>query len=172
MRGVLVKEWTEFESLTLEECPAPELQAGQVRIRTQAAGVSFATSLVVSGKYQRKPPLPFVPGTEISGIVTETADSVTRVKPGDRVCAVLDWGGLAEEAVAHEVNVFPIPDGLEFSRAICLTNSYGTSYAALCWPHLLRVKERDTLLVHGAAGGVGMAAIEIGKILGATVIAT
>ena len=172
MRGVLVKEWTEFENLTLEECPAPELQSGQVRIRTQAAGVSFATSLVVSGKYQRKPPLPFVPGTEIAGIVTETAAGVTRVKVGDRVSAVLDWGGLAEEAVAHEVNVFPIPDSLEFCRAICLTNSYGTSYAALCWPHLLCLRKGETLLVHGAAGGVGMAAIEIAKIIGATVIAT
>ncbi|MEC9153839.1 MAG: NADPH:quinone oxidoreductase family protein [Pseudomonadota bacterium] len=172
MRGVLVKEWTEFENLTLEECPAPELKSGEVRIRTQSAGVSFATSLVVSGKYQRKPPLPFVPGTEIAGIVTERADGVVHVKEGDRVCAVLDWGGLAEEAVAHEVNVFPIPDSLEFNRAICLTNSYGTSYAALCWPHLLRIREGETLLVHGAAGGVGMAAIEIAKILGATVIAT
>jgi NADPH2:quinone reductase len=172
MRGVLVKEWTEFENLTVEDCAIPDLQAGQVRIRTQAAGVSFATSLVVAGKYQRKPPLPFVPGTEIAGIVTEIAEGVTRVKIGDRVCAVLDWGGLAEEAVAHEVNVFPIPQGLEFSRAICFTNSYGTSYAALCWPHLLRLGEGETLLVHGAAGGVGMAAIEIAKILGATVIAT
>ena len=172
MRGVLVKEWTEFENLTLEECPAPELQSGQVRIKTQAAGVSFATSLVVSGRYQRKPPLPFVPGTEISGIVSEVADGVTRFQPGDRVCCVLDWGGLAEEAVAHEVNVFQIPDGMEFHHAVCFTNSYGTSYAALCWPHLLRLQKGETLLVHGAAGGVGMAAIEIAKVLGATVIAT
>lgn len=172
MRGVLVSEWTEFENLTLEDCPSPELASGQVRIRTQAAGVSFATSLVVAGRYQRKPPLPFVPGTEISGIVTEVGEGVSRVKPGDRVCAVLDWGGLAEEAVAHDVNVFPIPDSLEFHRAICFTNSYGTSYAALCWSHLLRLQKGETLLVHGAAGGVGMAAIEIGKILGATVIVT
>jgi NADPH2:quinone reductase len=172
MRGVLVKEWTEFKNLTLEECSSPVLEAGQLRIRTQAAGVSFATSLVVSGKYQRKPPRPFVPGTEIAGIVTGVADGVTRFKTGDRVCCVLDWGGLAEEAVANEVNTFHIPDGIDFSRAICFTNSYGTSYAALVWPHLLRVAKGETLLVHGAAGGVGMAAIEIGKILGATVIAT
>ncbi len=172
MRGVLVKEWTEFENLTLEDCPTPELQPGQVRVKTQAAGVSFATSLVVSGRYQRKPPLPFVPGTEIAGIVTEIGSGVSRFKPGDRVCCVLDWGGLGEEAVANEVNTFPIPDGLDFARAICFTNSYGTSYAALLWPHLLRVQDGETLLVHGAAGGVGMAAIEIAKILGVTVIAT
>ena len=172
MRGVLVKEWTEFENLTLEECPVPELKPGRLRIKTRAAGVSFAQSLVVSGRYQRKPPLPFVPGSEIAGIVTETAEGISRFKPGDRVCSVLDWGGLAEEAVAHEVNTFPIPDDLEFHRAICFTNSYGTSYAALCWPHLLRLQEGQTLLVHGAAGGVGMAAIEIAKVLGATVIAT
>lgn len=172
MHGVLVKEWTEFKNLTLEECPSPELQSGQIRIKTQAAGVSFATSLVVSGRYQRRPPLPFVPGAEAAGIVTEIADGVTRFRPGDRVCCVLDWGGLAEEAVAHEVNTFPIPDSLEFHRAICFTNSYGTSYAALCWPHLLRLQKGETLLVHGSAGGVGMAAIEIAKILGATVIAT
>ena len=172
MRGVLVKEWTEFENLRLEECPSPELLPGQVRIKTQAAGVSFATSLVVSGRYQRKPPLPFVPGAEAAGIVTEIAEGVTHLRPGDRVCSVLDWGGLAEEAVAHEVNTFPIPDSLEFHRAIFFTNSYGTSYAALCWPHLLRLQKGETLLVHGAAGGVGMAAIEIAKILGATVIAT
>jgi NADPH2:quinone reductase len=88
------------------------------------------------------------------------------------VCAVLDWGGLAEVAVANEVNTFKIPDGLTFDRAICFTNSYATSAAALLWPHLLRLEAGETLLVHGAAGGVGLAAIEIGKIIGATVIAT
>ena len=172
MRGVLVKEWTAFENLKLAECSVAEPGAGQLLIRTQAAGVSFATSLVVSGRYQRKPPLPFVPGTEIAGIVSEVGDGVTRFKPGDRVCCVLDWGGLAEQAVANEVNTFAIPDSLEFYRAICFTNSYCTSYAALCWPHLLRLREGETLLVHGAAGGVGIAAIEIGKLLGARVIAT
>ena len=91
---------------------------------------------------------------------------------GDRVCAVLDWGGQAEEAVAHSSNVFKIPHSLPFNEAICFTNSYLTSYAALVWPHLLKVKEGQFVLVHGAAGGVGIAAIEISKIKGATVIAT
>ena len=172
MRGVLVNEWTEFKNLRVVDCPTPTLKPRQVRIKTFAAGVSFATSLVVSGKYQRKPPLPFVPGTEAAGIVTELAEGVKKLKVGDRVAAVLDWGGLAEETVAYEVNVFKIPDSLDFQKAICFTNSYGTSYAALVWPHLLRVEAGQTLLVHGGAGGVGVAAIEIGKILGATVIAT
>ena len=172
MRGVLVREFTEFENLTIQDCPAPELGPGQVRVKTQAAGVSFAVSLWVSGRYQRKPPLPFVPGTEAVGIVTETGADVRRVKVGDRVAAVLDWGGLAEEFVAHEVNTFVLPDSLEFYRAICFTNSYSTSCAALTWPHLLNLQAGETLLVHGGAGGVGIAAIEIGKILGARVIAT
>ncbi len=172
MLGLLVREWTTFERLELTELPPPVLGPRDVRIRIQAAGVSFATSLVVQGKYQRRPPLPFTPGTEVAGIVTETGAEAQRFKPGDRVCAVLDWGGLAEEATAHEVNVFAIPDGLEFCRAIAFTNSYATSAAALTWSHLLNVQPGQWLLVHGASGGVGIAAVEIGKILGATVIAT
>lgn len=172
MWGVLVKEFTDFKNLTLEKCPFPELTAQGVRIRVQAAGVSFATSLVVAGKYQRKPPLPFIPGTECSGYVTEVGREVKNINVGDRVCAVLDWGGLAEEAVAHAANVFKIPDNLYFNQAICFTNSYLTSYAALVWPHLLQVQSNQHILIHGATGGVGIAAIEISKIKGAKVIAT
>ncbi len=173
MRGVLVRDWTEFEALTLDdECPTPPLGPREVRISTRAAGVSFATSLVVAGKYQRRPPLPFVPGTEIAGVVIETGSECERVSVGERVIAVLDWGGLAEEAVAKEVNVFVLPDAIPFHLAICFTNSYMTSYAALTWPHLLRLAAGDVVLIHGAAGGVGLAAVEISKVLGATVIAT
>ncbi|MDP6704993.1 MAG: NADPH:quinone oxidoreductase family protein [Alphaproteobacteria bacterium] len=172
MRGVLVKQWTEFDKLALEECPPPALGPGQVRIKTQAAGVSFATSLMVQGRYQRRPPLPFVPGTEVAGIVTETAADVERIKVGDRVAAIVDWGGLAEEATAGAISTFPLPDDLEFHRAICFTNSYSTSYAALIWPHLLALAAGQTLLVHAGASGVGIAAIEIAKILGARVLAT
>jgi NADPH2:quinone reductase len=129
-------------------------------------------SLVVQGKYQRKPPLPFVPGTEVAGIVIDAGAETRRFKAGDRVVAVVDWGGLAEEVVAQEVNVFALPAAFEFSRAIGLTNSYATTCAALTWPRLLDVRAGQWLLVHGAGGGVGLAAVEIGKILGATVIAT
>ena len=131
MKGLLVTHWTTFDQLQLTEVPPPALGPRDVRIRIQAAGVSFATSLVVQGKYQRKPPFPFVPGTEVAGIVVETGAEARRFKTGDRVCAVLDWGGLAEETVAREVNVFGIPDTLEFARAIAFTNSYATSAAAL-----------------------------------------
>ncbi len=161
-----------LERLQLCDVPRPVLGPREVRIQIKAAGVSFATSLVVQGKYQRKPPLPFVPGTEVAGVITELGAAATRFKLGDRVCAVLDWGGLAEEACAHEVNVFGLPASLDFPPAIAFTNSYATSAAALTWSHLLNVKPGDWLLVHGASGGVGIAAIEIGKILGATVIAT
>jgi NADPH2:quinone reductase len=172
MKGVLVTEYTEFKNLTLQECPRLELTSKGIRIQIQAAGVSFATSLVVAGKYQRKPPLPFIPGTECSGYVIEVGTQVKDINIGDRVCAVLDWGGQAEEVVAHSANVFRIPDSLNFNKAICFTNSYLTSYAALIWPHLLQVKEGQFVLIHGATGGVGIAAIEIAKIKGAVVIAT
>ncbi len=172
MRGVLVHEWTPFEQLEIETLPSPEPEGDQICIRTQADGVSFATNLVVQGKYQVQPPRPFVPGTEIAGIVERCGPQATRFKPGDRVCAVIDWGALAERALAREVNVYPIPDELEFCRAVVFTNSYATSAAAICWPHLLNFQRGQTLLVHGASGGVGIAAVEIGKIRGARVIAT
>ncbi|MGE3390716.1 MAG: NADPH:quinone oxidoreductase family protein [Gammaproteobacteria bacterium] len=172
MKGVLVRDWMPFDRLTLQDVPAPAPGPRQVRIRTRAAGMSFATSLVVQGKYQRRPPLPFVPGTEVAGVVVETGAEVQRFRAGDRVCAVLDWGGLAEEVCAFEVNTFALPDALGFAPAIAFTNSYATSAAALTWPHLLNIRPGDWLLVHGAGGGVGIAAVEIGHLLGAHVIAT
>ena len=172
MKAIVVHQWTTFDKLRLEDVEEPVLEPNQVKIRVQAAGISFAMSLVVQGLYQRKPPRPFIPGTEIAGIVEEIGTNTRRFKIGDRVCAVLDWGGLAETAVAREVNTYPIPDELNFCRAIGFTNSYATSAAALTWSHLLNVKANDVLLVHGATGGVGLAAIQIGKILRAKVIAT
>jgi NADPH2:quinone reductase len=172
MKAMICRQWGGPEDLRLEDIERPPLQAGQVRLEVRAAGVSFATTLVIAGKYQRKPPLPFAPGTEVSGVVIEADPACRRVKVGDEVVAVLDWGGLAEEAVAHEVNVFPKPKKVGFVEAVQLAISYPTSAAALTWPMVLDVQKGQTLLVHAAAGGVGMAAVEIGKILGATVIAT
>ncbi|MFT5440270.1 MAG: NADPH2:quinone reductase [Alphaproteobacteria bacterium] len=171
MRGLWVTEYTDFDQLSVADITLPPLQPKQVRLRVGAAGVSFATSLIVAGKYQRKPPLPFAPGTECAGEVIECGAEVKRFKPGDRVCAALDWGAMAEEALAWEVNCYPIPGNIDFAEATNF-NSYATSGAALTWPHLLNVQAGETLLVHGAAGGIGLAGIEIGKILGATVIAT
>lgn len=170
MRGLWVTEYTDFDTLTVEDIPRPELEPRQIRLRVGAAGVSFSVNLVVAGKYQRKPPLPFTPGTECAGTIIEVGSEVTRFKPGDRVCAALDWGAYAEEALALEVNTYPIPDTLSFAQATNF-NSYATACAALTWPHLLNVQPGQTLLVHGAAGALGLAGVEIGKILGATVIA-
>jgi NADPH:quinone reductase len=172
MKAMICRQWGGPEDLRLEEVAPPPLKDGQVRIRIKAAGVSFATTLVIAGKYQRKPPLPFAPGTECSGVVSEVGPGCKRLKVGDEVVAVLDWGGLAEETVAHEVNVFPKPKTVGFVEAIQLAISYPTSAGSLTWPNVLDVQKGQTLLVHAAAGGVGMAAVEIGKILGATVIAT
>lgn len=172
MRAVYCRDWRPFDELEIADLPDPEPPEKGLRIRTMAAGVSFATSLVVQGKYQRKPPRPFTPGTEVAGVVEAVGPGAKRFKEGDKVFAMLDWGGLAEKAAALEVTAYPMPESLTFAAGISLTNSYGTSAAALTWPHLLNVQAGQTLLVHGAAGGVGMAAVEIGKILGATVIAT
>jgi NADPH2:quinone reductase len=172
MRAVYCRDWRPFDDLEIADLPDPAPPPRGLRIRVMASGVSFATSLVVQGKYQRKPPRPFTPGTEIAGIVDAVGEGATRFKVGDRVFSVVDWGGLAEMATTLEVNTYPMPDSASFAEAISFTNSYGTSAAALMWPHLLQLEAGESLLVHGAAGGVGIAAVEIGKILGATVIAT
>jgi NADPH2:quinone reductase len=125
--------------------------------------------LVVAGKYQRKPPLPFTPGTEIVGIVLEAAPDADAPPPGSRVFAVVDWGGMAEEAIADDIHTIAIPDGLPLEPAIGFPISYPTAGAALLWRG--RIKSGDWVLVHGAAGGVGLAAVEIAKACGAKVIA-
>src|SRR5258707_5755426 len=172
MKAMICRQWGGPDDLQLMDVERPPLEAGQVRIRIHAAGVSFATTLVIAGKYQRRPPFPFAPGTEASGVVTEIDKACKRLKVGDEVVAVLDWGGLAEEVVAHEVNVFPKPRNVGFVEAIQLAISYPTSVGALTWPMALDVQKGQTLLVHAAAGGVGMAAVDIGKILCDTVIAS
>src|SRR5258707_12221207 len=172
MKAMICRQWGGPEDLRLEEVEPAPLKAGQVRIEIRAAGVSFATTLVIAGKYQRRPPFPFAPGTEASGVVTEVDTACKRLKVGDEVVAVLDWGGLAEEVVAHEGNVFLKPKNVGFVEAIQLAISYPTSAGALTWPMALDVQKGQTRLVHAAAGGVGRAAVESGTSLGATVIAT
>lgn len=172
MRAMICRQWGPPESLRLEDVERPPLGRGQVRIAVRAAGVSFATSLVIAGKYQRKPPFPFAPGTEVSGTVIETGADATSFKVGDAVYAVLDWGGCAEEVVAHTVNVFARPPSLDWVPAIALPISYPTAGAALTWPQFMNLQAGEWLLVHAAAGGVGLAAVEIAKAIGARVIAT
>src|SRR4029453_10266518 len=139
MKAMICRQWGGPEDLKLEDVEPAALRPGQLRIGIKAAGVSFATTLVIAGKYQRRPPFPFAPGTEVSGVVTEVAPGCKRLKVGDEVVAVLDWGGLAEEAVAHEVNVFPKPRNVGFVEALPLAISYPTSAAALTWPMALDV---------------------------------
>ena len=170
MRAVVCHDWMPYQDLKLEDVAPPVLGAGQVRIGIHYAGVSFATSLVTMGRYQRRPPRPFSPGTEIAGVVLETAPGVTQVAVGDRVCAVIDWGGHAEEAVTDPATVYKLPDSLPFDLAPQFPTSYATSFTALDWR--ARLQPGETLLVHGAAGAVGLAAVELGKAMGARVVAT
>jgi NADPH:quinone reductase len=170
MQAVRCHDWMPYQTLPLEDVPPPVLGTGQVRIGVHCAGVSFATSLVTTGRYQRRPPRPFSPGTEIAGEVLEVASGVTQVTVGDRVCAVIDWGGHAEEVVTDPATVYPLPASMPYHLAPQFPTSYATAFAALDWR--ARLQPNETLLVHGAAGAVGLAAVELGKAMGARVIAT
>ena len=170
MRAVLCHAWGGPEKLSLADVPAPEPGTGEVLIAVAAAGVNFADSLIIAGQYQEKPPFPFAPGLEAAGRVLAVGTGVSRVKPGDRVLALTDWGAFAEQVVARESDVFALPDGMDFAEAAGFPITYGTAHGALRWHAGLRPEE--TLLVHGAAGGVGLAAVEAGKAIGARVIAT
>lgn len=170
MRGIVCRSLGEPEGLEIAALERPgALGPGQVRVSVRAAGVNFADVLMVAGGYQDKPDLPFVPGMEAAGVVTEAAPDVTSLAPGDRVVALLDRGAFAEEAVAGATDVFRIPDAMGFETAAAFAVAYGTAHAALV--DRGRLLPGETLLVHGSAGGVGLAAVEIGKALGATVIA-
>ena len=170
MLAVRCHRWMAYRDLEIEDVPVPEPGPGQVRIAVHCAGMSFATSLVTEGRYQRKPPLPFSPGTEIAGVIDAVAPDIVHLRPGDRVCAGIDWGGHAEWAVTDATTVYRIPDELPFDIAPQLPLSYGTSYAALTWR--ARLRPGETVLIHGAAGAVGLAAVEFAKAFGAIVVAT
>jgi len=140
-----------------------------VTIAVKATAVNYADAIMVAGRYQTRPPLPFSPGLETAGIVTACGEGVTRFKPGDRVMAILAYGGLAEMAVAPEAETFAIPDGMSFDEAGAFPIAYISSHVAIQWQG--RLEPGETLLVLGAAGGVGLTAVEIGKAMGARVIA-
>ncbi len=169
MRAILCKEWGGPEKLVLEEVPAPPLREGAVRIGVRAAGLNFMDTLLIAGQYQVKPPLPFTPGAEVAGVITEVGSGVNGFKAGDRVMAMTDNGGYAEEVVAGASRVFPIPDKMDFIAAAGFPITYGTSHVAL--DYRAHLKAGEWLLVLGAAGGVGVTAVEIGKAMGAKVIA-
>jgi NADPH:quinone reductase len=171
MLSVVARDYDGIDSLALETLPDPALTSGTVRIAVHAAGVSFANLLVIEGKHQNSPPPPFTPGTEVAGTITEIAcDTETPLQVGDRVCAGVESGGFADQVVVPADNVFKIPDSLDFNAATHFPTIYATAYAALAWRAALAPGE--FLLVHGAAGASGLAAVEIGHALGARVIAT
>ena len=170
MRAMLCKEWGKAESLQIGALEEPVLTPGKALIEVAAAGVNFADTLMIAGKYQEKPAFPFAPGLEVAGKIVAVGEGVKRLKVGDRVLALLDHGGFAELAVANESDIFAIPDEMSFETAAGFPITYGTAHGALRW--LANMQAGETLLVHGAAGGVGLATVEVGKAMGAKVIAT
>jgi NADPH2:quinone reductase len=169
MRAVLCRAWGAVESLELADVAPPKPAAGEVLIEVKATGVNYADSIMVAGRYQTKPPLPFSPGLETAGVVTACGDGVTRFRPGDRVMAIVPYGGMAELAVAPEAETFAIPARMSFEEAGAFPIAYISSDVAIRWQG--RLEPGETMLVLGAAGGVGLTAVEIGKAMGARVIA-
>lgn len=170
MKAVLCKEYCKPSELVLESRPSPRAERGQVVVSMQAAGVNFADSLIIQGKYQFKPAFPFSPGLEGAGIIRELGADVTQFKVGDRVMVhPMASGAFAEELAIDAVTTFKIPPQMDFVTAAGFFVSYGTSYHAL--KDRAQLKSGETLLVLGAAGGVGLTAVELGKVMGAKVIA-
>jgi NADPH:quinone reductase len=169
MRAIVCRAWGPIDDLTLEDLPRPEPGAGQLLIDVKATGVNYADSLMVAGRYQTRPEFPFCPGLETAGIVARCGEGVSRFAPGDRVMAILPHGGFAEQALAQDAETFAIPAGMPFDDAGAFPVAYISSHVALRWQ--ARLEAGETLLVLGAAGGVGLTAVEIGKAMGARVIA-
>ncbi|MCW5622621.1 MAG: NADPH:quinone oxidoreductase family protein, partial [Burkholderiales bacterium] len=169
MKAVLCKQYGPPETLMVEQVPSPKPGKGQVVVSVKAAGVNFPDTLIIQGKYQFKPEPPFSPGGEVAGVVKEVGEGVTGVEPGDRVIASSTWGGFAEELAVEAERLVPMPDEMDYVPASAFILTYGTSYHALKDRAQLRAGE--TLLVLGASGGVGIAAVQLGKAMGARVIA-
>lgn len=170
MRAYFVETFGDPSTMTLRIAPEPVPRAHEVLIAVEAAGCNFFDILIIQGKYQLKPPFPFGPGAEVAGVVKAVGQGVSSVAVGDRVLALLDYGGFATHVVARHDHVFRIPDEMPFDEAAALGIVYSTSYVGLIDRADLIAGE--TLLVHAAAGGVGLAAVEIGRALGARVIGT
>lgn len=170
MKAIICDHWGLPDELIVGELPSPAIRPGAVRLKIKACSINYADTLMVQGLYQEKPPFPFSPGMEAAGIIEEVGDGITHLFPGDRVMALCGHGGLAEEAVVEAGVVVPIPDEMPFIEAAAFSVAYGTSHIALA--HRGQLQKGETVLVHGAAGGVGLTAVELSKLLGATVIAT
>ncbi len=170
MRAILCHDTVGLDGLALGEVADPVPGPGQARIAVAAAGVNFADSLMITGRYQEKPRLPFVPGLEVAGRIDALGEGVMGLEVGQRVLATVGHGGFAELVLAPAGDVVPLPDQLDEVAAAGFAIAYGTALGALDWRAGLRPGER--LLVHGAAGGVGLAAVEVGRAMGAEVTAT
>ncbi|ADV66651.1 NADPH:quinone oxidoreductase family protein [Deinococcus maricopensis] len=169
MDAVVCRAWGPPESLVVESQPEPVAGAGEVVLAVRAASVNFPDVLMIQGKYQVRPELPFTPGAEAAGVVLSVGEGVRHVRPGDRAVAFVGHGAFAEQLRAPASAVMPLPDEVPFDVAAAFTLAYGTSYHALV--DRAHLRDGETLLVLGAAGGVGLAAVEIGRALGARVIA-
>src|SRR4029450_5549462 len=170
MRAVVVDRWMEPSELAVREVPGRALGRCMCAVAVRAAGCNFFDILMVKGQYQLRPPFPFVPGAELAGVVAEVGPGVTDFAPGDAVRASAGLGGFAEQAVVPAGAAYRLPAGMSFEAGAAFPIVYPTSYAALVFR--APVKPGDWLLVHAAAGGVGIAAVQIGTALGARVIGT
>ncbi len=169
MKALLSKAAGGPDALVLEEVASPVPGPGQVRLRVHACALGYADTLIINDQYQLRPPRPFAPGGEVSGVVDALGEGVTTLKEGDRVIGWCFWGGLAEELVIDADKCVPIPDAMPFDDAAALLFSHGTALYAL--RERGELKAGETLLVTGASGGVGLAAVELGKAMGARVVA-
>jgi NADPH2:quinone reductase len=170
MKAIVATRWCEPRDLQYLDIPTPSPGPADVLVDVKAIGCNFPDILIVQGKYQKRPPLPFVPGCEVAGVVRACGAAVTRVKPGDRVFAMTGVGAYAEAVAVPERQVYRLPPALDPDEGAAFGLVYQTSYCALV--HRARLRAGEWLLVHGAAGGVGIAAVQIGKALGARVLAT
>jgi NADPH2:quinone reductase len=169
MKALLCKQWGPPETLVVEELPTPEVGADDVLIDIHAAAVNFPDSLIIENKYQVKPELPFSPGGELAGEIAAVGDNVSHLSVGQKVIAFTGYSAFAQQIATNANRVIPMPDGVDYVTASAFVMTYGTTYHALA--DRAALKQGESLLVLGAAGGVGLAAIEIGKALGAHVIA-
>jgi len=169
VKAVLAREFAPLEKLVIDEVASKRAGPGEVVISVKACGVNFLDGLIVQGKYQTKPALPFSPGAEVAGIIKEVGEGVSGLASGTRVLAFPGFGGYAEELAVEAAKVVPLPEGMDFATAAAFPITYATSYHAL--KDRGQLKPGETLLVLGAAGGVGLTAVEIGKVIAARVIA-
>ncbi len=169
MRAVLSKAAGGPETLVVEDVLDPTPKAGEVVIEVKAVGINYPDTLIIEDRYQFRPERPFSPGAEVAGVVEAVGEGVKGVAKGDRVIAVPGWGGLVERLAVRAETVIPMPEAMSFEEAAALIMTYGTSYYAL--KDRAQLKAGETLLVLGAAGGVGAAAVELGKAMGARVVA-